>query len=237
MQSKSARLDRFLSQKLAINRRDVRLFLAQKRVLVDGIAVADINHVIDDFSHIAVDQQLLQAKEPRYVMMNKPLGVVSATKDDKHTTVIDLLEGEVADLHIAGRLDFNSSGLLLLTNDGRWSRRISLPANRVPKLYRVTLQNPVTEKCIQAFSGGIYFPYEGLTTKPAMLNLISSYEVEVTLVEGRYHQIKRMFGRFDNPVLTLHRLVIGNVSLDLSLPSGQSRELRGDEAANITLLD
>ena len=236
MQSKHARLDRFISKQVGINRRDVRLLLAQKRVLVNGELATDVNQVVGEFSLIVFDNQVLQAKKPCYVMMHKPPGVVSATKDDQHRTVVDLLDRpDRYRLHIVGRLDFNSSGLILLTNDGRWSRQLTTPENNIAKLYRVTLEKPITEKYIQAFSEGMYFPFEGITTRPAKLNIISDHVAEVSLVEGRYHQIKRMFGRFDNPVLTLHRVSIGNLLLDPSLLSGQSRELTERELNHIGL--
>lgn len=235
MQSKRARLDRFISEQMGINRRDVRPLLAQKRIVVDGSPATDINHVIDEFSHVTLDDQVLQDNTPSYVMMNKPAGVVSATKDEQHRTVIDLLERpDRHHLHIVGRLDFNSSGLLLLTNNGRWSRQLTTPENNIAKLYRVTLEKPVTEAYIRVFSEGVYFPFEDITTRPAKLHIVSDYVAEVSLMEGRYHQIKRMFGRFDNEVLTLHRIAIGNLSLDPSLPPGQSRALTDREVINIS---
>lgn len=234
MRSKRARLDRFISQQIGLNRRDVRPLLAQKRIFVDGSPATEINHVIDEFSYVTLDDRVLQDNTPSYVMMNKPVGVVSATKDERHKTVIDLLERpDRHHLHLVGRLDFNSSGLLLLTNDGRWSRQLTTPENKIAKLYRVTLEKPVTEDYIQAFSEGMYFPFEDITTRPATLHIVSDYVAEVSLMEGRYHQIKRMFGRFDNEVLTLHRLSIGNLSLDSLLSPGQSRELTNREVTHI----
>ena len=217
MQSKRARLDRFVSGVVGINRRDVRPMLAQKRVLVDGCVATDINQVIGEFSHVMLDHRVLQANTPSYVMLNKPAGVVSATKDVRHKTVIDLLDrSDRENLHIVGRLDFNSSGLLLLTNDGQWSRHLTTPEKNIAKLYRVTLEKPITEDYVHAFAEGMYFSYENITTLPAKLNILSDFVAEVSLVEGRYHQIKRMFGRFQNPVLTLHRIAIGNLPLDPS---------------------
>lgn len=233
--SKRMRIDRFIGLHLAINRRDVKLILAQKRITIDGIIACDPQQVIDEFSHIKLDQQVLQANTPKYMMMNKPVGVVSATKDEQHQTVIDLLaNGEGAGLHIVGRLDLNSSGLLLLTNDSRWSRRLMAPENKVAKVYRVTLANPLAEEYIPAFAKGMYFDYEGITTKPARLNIISEYVAEVSLVEGRYHQIKRMFGRFRNPVVALHRMSIGGLQLDPELKPGASRLLNDEELGQIT---
>ena len=206
--------------------------LARGRIVVDDIVATDINQVIEQFSHVSLDGQTLQANNPVYVMLNKPAGVVSATKDEQHRTVIDLLErADRNDLHIVGRLDFNSTGLLLLSNDGRWSRQLTAPDKKVTKLYRVQLTKPLQPGYIEAFAEGMYFPFENITTRPAKLRIISPYLAEVELIEGRYHQIKRMFGRFDNKVLALHRTAIGKVILDPDLRSGQSRELTAQEVA------
>ncbi len=208
--------------------------LAQGRVKVDGCLVRDIQQPIHQFSHVTFDTRVLQAKKPRYVMMHKPAGIVSATTDQRHTTVTELLdEADRRNLHIAGRLDFNSSGLLLLTNDGHWSRYLSAPENNLTKLYRVELEQALTDDYIRAFSDGMYFAYEGITTRPAKLRIVSDHIAEVSLTEGRYHQIKRMFGRFNNRVLQLHRLAIGQLSLDPELTPGQSRELRKGEVDNL----
>ncbi|WP_019528069.1 pseudouridine synthase [Dasania marina] len=234
MHSKYARLDRYLSQKLGIKRGDVRLMLARGRVRVNGVVAVDINQRVGEFDHVVVDGQVLQVREPVYIMMHKPMGVVSATKDEKNKTVIDLLQrSDKNALHIAGRLDFNSTGLLLLTNDGRWSRRLSEPATKVMKWYRVRLQKPVTPDYIAAFAEGMYFSFEDITTLPAELKIVSDYVADVGLMEGRYHQIKRMFGRFQNPVLELHRMAVGNLQLDETLAAGESRELSADELEGI----
>lgn len=230
MASGSHRLDRYLSRTLGINRRDVKALLAQGRILIDHQPAADVEQLVDEFSLITFDAQVLQAKLPVYLMLHKPVGILSATTDLRHTTVIDLLQRpDKNDLHIVGRLDRGSSGLLLLTNDGRWSRALMAPEHDVPKVYLVTLQNPVTPDYEKAFADGMYFDYEDITTRPARLEILEQRLARVTLVEGRYHQIKRMFGRFRNPVLALHRTAIGNLQLDPALAPGQSRELAAAE--------
>lgn len=234
MQSKSHRLDRFISQHCQIKRADVRLLLAQGRVLLNGEVARDINQLVQAFDEVLLDGQVLQAKQARYLMLHKPIGVVSATRDAQHKTVLDLLpENLRQDLHIAGRLDLNSSGLLLLSNDGRWSRRLSAPEHKVPKVYQVTLQNPLNDEYVPAFAAGMYFSYENITTAPAQLRILSDYVAEVILSEGKYHQIKRMFGRFRNPVLALHRSAIGDIVLDEHLAAGQFRELTPAEIRSI----
>lgn len=230
MQSKRARLDRFISVRTGINKKNIRLLLAQGRVTVDGVIARDIDLQVNEFSHVVFDDQVLQQNQPIYMMLNKPIGVVSATVDDKHQTVIDLLEHpQKTELHLVGRLDLNTSGLVLLTNDGRWSTKLMDPEYKVSKYYRVTLAKPLTEDYIEAFAKGFYFDYEGITTQPAVLRIISDYVAEVELTEGRYHQIKRMFGRFQNQVMALHRYQIGGLALDASLAIGQSRLLTEQE--------
>jgi 16S rRNA pseudouridine516 synthase len=222
-----SRLDRFISDKCQMNRKDVRLLLAQKRVVVDGVIANNTAQQIHNFSHVSIDNQVIQDNKPLYIMLHKPIGVVCATKDDKHQTVIDLLgalitEDEKANLHIVGRLDLNTSGLVLLTNDSRWSEKLMSPESKVSKHYIVTLEKALTHEYIEAFAQGMYFAFEDITTKPVILNILSKYQAEVILTEGRYHQIKRMFGRFDNKVTALHRTSIGSYKLDDNLKAGKS---------------
>jgi 16S rRNA pseudouridine516 synthase len=245
LQSKRTRLDRFISQHTGINSKDVRLLLAQGRLKIDGHPASEIHQFVDEFTQVILDEKVLQAKKAIYIMMNKPPGVVSATKDDKHTTVVDVLKKsldekaiaqlDIDNLHIVGRLDFNTSGLLLLTNDGRWSRMLTTPEHKIAKRYKVTLANPINETYIHAFAAGMYFPFEDITTRPAALEIINEYVAMVTLVEGRYHQIKRMFGRFQNPVIKLHRVTIGTLTLDEQnekMQPGCWRELANHEVVS-----
>ncbi|MDX1802726.1 MAG: 16S rRNA pseudouridine(516) synthase [Alcanivorax sp.] len=229
-----SRLDRFLSQQLGISRRAVRPLLAAGRVTVDGEVVGDRQRLVDAFSLVSLDDQVLQQRRRRYLMLNKPAGVVSATRDDRHTTVLDLLaDTRSADLHLAGRLDYHSTGLVLITNDGQWSRALSHPDCGVAKRYRVVLEKPLGQADVDAFAAGMFFAYEGITTRPAGLQLLAEREAQVTLQEGRYHQIRRMFARQGNRVLALHRLAIGNLVLDPALAPGQCRELSPSEVNGI----
>lgn len=232
MQSKRSRLDRFLSSNLKIPRKDIKPLLAQGLVSIDGLVIDDAQHLVDEFSYVIYDGQVLQNKTPHYLMLHKPKGVVSATKDENHQTVIDLLDHVYkSDLHIVGRLDLNSTGLLLLTNDGRWSRALMNPESKVSKHYLVTLEKPLTQAMVQAFADGMYFEFENITTRAAELKILSENKAEVILSEGRYHQIKRMFGHFQNKVIEIHRIAVGNIMLDESLEPGQSRLLSESEIA------
>jgi 16S rRNA pseudouridine516 synthase len=228
------RLDRFLSNLSQLNRQTARQLLASGRVHVDGTATGDGLREVNQFNRIEVDNELLQAgKAARYFMLHKPVGVVSATAHDEHRTVLDLLdEPDKADLHLAGRLDLNTSGLLLITNDGQWSRRLTEPRSRLGKVYHVETEQPITPEYIEVFAGGLYFAYEDLTTLPAELAILSSHSALLTLHEGRYHQVKRMFGHFQNKVIGLHRLSMGTIELDPQLAPGQYRTLSTAEVAS-----
>lgn len=229
-----SRIDKLIISALSINKRDVKLLLAQKKVVVDGVTVTDADFQVNKFSVVTVNGEALTYDKPMYIMLHKPVGVVSATKDNIHKTVIDLLTfPNKESLHIVGRLDLNTSGLMLLTNDSRWSERLTLPKSKVPKVYQVTLKNKLTNDYISAFKEGMYFEFEHITTEPAILSIKSDHVAQVILMEGKYHQIKRMFGRFRNQVMELHRSKIGNLQLDENLLPGESRELTLEEVENI----
>lgn len=225
------RVDRFLSNLPQFNRQQARLLLIEKRVRVDGQIVSDPHHDIREFSQVELDEQVLQAGKPaRYFMLHKPPGCVSATQDPEHPTVLDLLnEADKHDLHIAGRLDFNTSGLMLITNDGHWSRHLTQPQTKLPKVYYVETEQDITDDYITRFEQGVYFAYEDLTTLPATLELLGPRSARLSIVEGRYHQVKRMFGYFDNKVVRLHRESIGPLMLDSRLAPGEYRALTSEE--------
>ncbi|MEH6590736.1 MAG: 16S rRNA pseudouridine(516) synthase [Halioglobus sp.] len=230
MAYQATRLDRFISAHTDIKRRDVRAVLAQGRVSVNGESACEINQSVRQFCRVIVDGQILQSNVPVYIMMNKPAGVVSATRDCAHSTVIDLLnETDRPGLHIAGRLDFNSTGLVLISNNGRWTKSLSLPERKLYKHYRVKLEQPISQATVDAFEQGMHFAYENITTRPAQLKIIDSHHADVSICEGRYHQIKRMFGHFQNPVLALHRYGVGPIRLDRELAPGQYRQLSEEE--------
>ena len=225
------RLDRFLTNLPCFNRQQVRLLLVERRVRLDGVAVSDPKHEVRVFSRVEVDDQVLQAGyPPRYFMLHKPAGCVSATSDPVHPTVLDLIaESERDDLHIAGRLDFNTTGLMLLTNDGQWSRRLTQPETKLPKIYYVETEQPIEAGYVERFREGFYFAFEDLTTQPAELILLTRHSARLGIIEGRYHQVKRMFGHYNNKVTRLHRERMGPLELDPALAPGQYRALTPDE--------
>jgi 16S rRNA pseudouridine516 synthase len=229
------RLDRFLSNLPRFSRKDVRFALLADRVKVDGRTIRDPLHEVREFSEILLDDEVLQIGKPaRYFMLHKPQGCVSATVDPEHPTVLDLIhEPDKHDLHIAGRLDFNTSGLMLITNDGQWSRRLTQPATKLPKIYYVETEQEMGEHYVAKFAQGFYFAFEDLTTQPAHLTLLDSHRARLSIVEGRYHQVKRMFGFYDNKVTRLHRESMGPLALDPALEPGEYRALTAEEIQQI----
>ncbi|MBT9575318.1 pseudouridine synthase [Pseudomonas umsongensis] len=225
------RVDRFLSNLPCFNRKQVRLLLVEKRVRIDGQTVSDPHADVREFSRVEVDDEVLQAgKALRHFMLHKPAGCVSATRDPQHRTVLDLIaEPDKDDLHIAGRLDFNTTGLMLITNDGSWSRRLTQPQTKLAKVYYVETEQDIGPEYAVKFREGLYFAFEDLTTQPAGLELLGPKSARLSIVEGRYHQVKRMFGHFNNKVTHLHRERMGPLTLDNALKPGEYRPLSDHE--------
>lgn len=222
------RLDRFVAKKLAISERDARVAAATGGIEVNGVTTIDHLAEIDRFCRVTCGERVLQKGDsPLYIMLHKPAGILSATRDDRHPVALDLIDHPGKDgLHIAGRLDRSSTGLLLLTNDSAWSRRLMAPDSKVSKVYLVETVDPISERAVAAFAGGFYFDYEGVITRPAGLELLGSHKARVTLEEGKYHQIKRMFHRVDgNRLVSLHRESIGEFVLPPDLKAGEWRLL------------
>jgi 16S rRNA pseudouridine516 synthase len=225
------KLDRLIAGYEAMGRQAAHLAIAARRVRVDGVCVTDGHHPVDRFNLVELDDSVIQASERAlYLMLHKPVGILSATKDDQHPTVIELIDDpDKHTLHIAGRLDRSTSGLVLLTNDGRWSKRLMAAEEKVPKVYRVETLDPIAPDAVEAFARGFYFHTEDITTLPAELVLLGGNHARLTLHEGRYHQVKRMFHRVGNRVVSLHRESIGALTLPADLPPGAWRALTHQE--------
>ncbi len=224
------KLSRFLYHHCRCGKNEIRRILAAGRIRVDGQLEKDSQREIGDFTHVTFDGKLLRDTSPVYLMLHKPAGYLSATTDPQHPTVMELID-EKETLHIAGRLDRASTGLLILTNDGKWSRRLTEPKEGVPKTYLIETAKPITPETVDRFQQGIYFAYEDLTTQPADLEILAPHRARLTIYEGRYHQIKRMFHAIGNRITSLHRESIGNIHLDPQLALGESRPLTSEEVA------
>ncbi|HDZ55739.1 MAG TPA: pseudouridine synthase [Pseudomonas xinjiangensis] len=220
------RLDRFISKNSLHSHQASRLIIASGRVSVAGRVVLDARMEIDRFVAVSLDDILLQQQPVHYLMLHKPAGYLSATSDPLHPTVMELLPAPLRSLlHIGGRLDRSTSGLLILTNDGLWSRRLFEPKTKLPKVYAVRTALPICPTTSARFAEGIHFAFEGITTSPAELIQLSDHEARLTIYEGRYHQVKRMFHAVGNVVTALHRESVGSITLDPLLSSGDFRNL------------
>ncbi|MFN0079446.1 MAG: pseudouridine synthase [Prosthecobacter sp.] len=225
------KLDRLIASHHAMGRQAAHHTIAAGRVRVNDVTVTDSHHPVDRFTQVNLDDAIIQQPERAlYLMLHKPAGILSATKDAQHPTVLDLIDDpDKHTLHLAGRLDRSTSGLVLLTNDGRWSKRLMAAEEKVPKVYLVETLDPIAPEAVDAFAAGFYFHTEDITTLPAELVILGERSARLTLHEGRYHQVKRMFHRVNNRVLRLHRESIGLIMLPADLLPGQWRQLNATE--------
>jgi len=229
------RLDKFISQQLEISRAIAHREIRGQRVTVNGEIVRDTAFKLLPDHEVVYDGNVLQMQTgPRYFMLNKPQGYVCSTDDPDHPTIIYFIEEPMSfKLHAAGRLDIDTTGLVLLTDDGQWSHRITSPRHHCEKTYRVTLESPISDDTAAQFTAGVQLHNEKSLTKPAQLEVITSTDVRLTLSEGRYHQVKRMFAAVGNRVIELHRERIGDIVLDDDLEPGEYRALTEEEIASI----
>ncbi|MFQ0990889.1 16S rRNA pseudouridine(516) synthase RsuA [Gilliamella apicola] len=223
------RLDKFLAHHLGISRTIVNKELKAKKVTVDGEIIKSGAYQLSPEQIVEYDgYEITPVTNNRYFMLNKPQGYVCSTDDPDHPTILYFIDEPMPEkLHAAGRLDLDTTGLVLLTDDGKWSHRITSPKHHCEKIYLVTVERPLTADLIEIFNNGIKLKSEKSLTKPAKLNIIDDFHAELTISEGRYHQVKRMFAAVDNHVVALHRKQIGNIKVDI--PEGEYRPLTQDE--------
>ena len=225
------KLVRLLAKHRSLGRTRALRAIAAGRVLLNSRTTSEATLDVDRFATVLLDNEVVQpGARALYLMLHKPAGVVSATTDSEHQTVIDLIDDpDKHTLHIAGRLDRYTTGLVLLTNDGRWSKRITEKAFECPKTYLVETRDPIAPEAVETFARGFHFHTEDITTRPADLEILDTHLARLTLREGRYHQVKRMFHRVNNRVVRLHRESIGGVRLPDDLLPGQWRPLTQGE--------
>ncbi|WP_113908122.1 16S rRNA pseudouridine(516) synthase RsuA [Aliidiomarina celeris] len=226
------RLDRFLAESTGMSRKEATKALHRGDVTLNGEVVKKGVVQVDTASEVMFNGATLKLQGPTYMMMHKPLDCVCSNDDPHHLTIFAYLDVPNPDkLHTVGRLDVDTTGLLLITNDGQWSHRITSPKRKCPKVYRAELADPLQPENVNAFAQGIKLRGEVELTQPAKLEIISEREALVTLHEGRYHQVRRMFAAVGNKVVALHREQVGALQLDPSLAPGEARELTVEEIA------
>lgn len=229
------RIDKYLCDMSIGSRSEIKEYIRKKLITVDGVVVTDPGMKISEDSAVTFKGEPLQYKQFRYYMLNKPQGVVSATKDNIDTTVMDLLKGvNTRDMFPVGRLDKDTEGLLIITNDGELSHRLLSPRSHVDKCYLVQLMHSITADDIKSLSKGVDIGDDTLTL-PAKVEAIAADRIYLTITEGRYHQVKRMLEAVGNKVVFLKRVSFGPLELDSDLAPGQYRELDDSEIIMLNL--
>lgn len=221
------RIDKYLANMGVGTRKEVKDYISKGFILVNGEIVKKATQQINENEDkIEYKNQEIIYKPYIYLMLNKPQGVISATKDYSKT-VIDLLEEKYQnkDIFPVGRLDKDTEGFLLLTNDGKLAHELLSPKKKVNKKYFVRVEKELKKEDIQVFENGVYLDKENYLTKPAKLEILSDNEAFVTIQEGKYHQVKRMFHSIENEVLELKRIKIAQLELDHNLDLGSYRLL------------
>ena len=226
------RLDKFLSNMGKASRSEGGRLARSGKITVNGVVVKkpDI-HIDENKDIICVNGVTVSYKKYAYIMLNKPEGYVSATDDDREKTVLDLLPDEERRLNLfpCGRLDKNTLGLVILTNDGDSAHKCLSPKHHVSKIYKFECKCPLPLENVKTLENGV--DIGGYFTKPCKITMDSDTSGEITLTEGKYHQIKRMLEAVDNKITYLERITFGGIRLDTSLDRGEWRYLTADEEA------
>lgn len=232
-QVEKMRIDKYLANMGVGSRSEIKRYIKNKRVMVNGVYITDNGLIINLDDDIRFDEEKISYRKFVYIMMNKPQGVISATEDKYQNTVLDLLDPSYLhfDLFPAGRLDKDTEGFLLLTNDGKLAHNMLSPKKHVEKKYYVEVIGHLINEDIDAFLGNIIID-DGYECMPAKLEILDSNDISkayVTIKEGKFHQIKRMFEAIGKEVTYLKRLTMGPLKLDENLELGEYRELTEQE--------
>lgn len=227
------RLDKFLTECFEVSRSLIGKEIRAKKVLVNDILVRDSSFKVAVGDKVTFNDIDVIVYDKLYFMVNKPENCVCANDDPNYPIIFTYLDDAYGarSCHCVGRLDLDTTGLILITNDGQWSHRITSPKHHLGKTYLVTLQEKITDEAIKLLSEGILLNGEVKPTTPAKVEIISDNEIALTIFEGKYHQVKRMIAAVGNEVIALHRMSIGTLKLDPTLEPGMYRELTPEEIA------
>ncbi len=227
------RLDKFLAENSGLTRSQVAKLLRQKRITINDSVEKSGHYQVQESDQVCLDgEPMLPYSAGHYIVLNKPAGFECSHKEENYPSVLSFFDYPLAGkLHCAGRLDADTTGLVLLTDDGQWSHRITSPKHHCPKTYLVTLADPIEPDYEEKLASGLMLRGEQTPTVPAVFKAISDYQGYLILTEGRYHQVKRMFGALGNKVIDLHREQVGDLALGDSLAEGEWRELTDSEIA------
>lgn len=223
------RLDKFVSDAVGITRKDSKNLIKKGLVSVNGAIIKDVGANVNEYDELVVEGKKAQYKKFIYLMMNKPQGYISATDDKRQKTVLDLLPENFSryDLFPAGRLDIDTEGFLLLTNDGQTAHNLLSPSKKVGKEYFARLEKPLTNSDVFTIEKGV--DIGGYVTKPSRIVQKNDFECVITIVEGKFHQVKKMFEAVGNKVVYLKRISFASLPLDPNLALGEYRFLTDEE--------
>ncbi len=228
------RLDKFLSESTDLSRSQARRVLSAGEITVNGEVVEKGTHVVNEGDVVAWDCETLALVGLRYLMLNKPAGYECSLKNSQYPSVMDLIDIDKRDrLHTVGRLDVETTGLILITDDGQWTHKIISPKHRCDKVYLATLAEPLCDEAEARFNEGVLLEGESKPTLPAQLERVDPLHARLTIQEGKYHQVRRMFAALGNHVEALHRERIGPLSLNDDLAPGESRFLTDAEVKSL----
>lgn len=229
-----ARLDKIIANQFNVSRKDARIGIKQGKARVNGKVTKSFSEIVDTDSKITFMGQAMDYKEHIYILMNKPKGVLSASNDKNRKTVVDLVPSEWRrqGLFPVGRLDKDTTGLLIITDDGDFAHKAIAPSKNIYKTYEVTLDGKVTEEMVEIFANGVTL-VDGTICKKAILKPLCENKAEIKISEGKYHQIKRMFGTVGLGVNELKRTALGNLQLPKELEIGECRLLGDNEISLI----
>ena len=228
------RLDKYISNATDISRSEVKRMIKAGTAAIDDEVTTNPAIKVNSDQLVSLDGSIISAYKHRYFMLNKPAGVVSVTKDNNHPTAISLIyEHRSEELQIAGRLDIDTTGLLLVTDDGKWNHRVTSPRSKCSKLYAVTLAEPIGDDYQEKLANGVLLESEKHRCMPAIMEQLDSHRLTLAIGEGKYHQVKRMFAALGNHVAKLHRFRVGDIVLDDELAEGDYRILSDAEVACI----
>ncbi|WP_028022358.1 pseudouridine synthase [Enterovibrio calviensis] len=225
------RLDKFVCKSTELTRSDAIELIQNGAVTVNDAIVTDEKTQVHENNTVTLQGKRLSPRPFRYILMHKPAGTICSNIDEVYPSLFSATNIEHSEeLHIAGRLDADTTGLVLITDDGHWSFNITTPTQHCEKVYRVGLSRPIRGDEAERFKQGILLQGESKPTLPAKLDVLSPQEVLLTITEGKFHQVKRMFSAVGNRVVALHRERIGEVLLDVD--TGEWRHLNDEEIAS-----
>ncbi|QUM75581.1 pseudouridine synthase [Moritella sp. 24] len=228
------RLDKFVCKSTELTRVEATAMINGGCVAVNDDVICDVATQVHENNHISLNGVTLTARASRYILMHKPADTICSNIDEAYPSLFNYIDvANASELHVAGRLDADTTGLVLVTDDGRWSFNIITPTKHCQKVYRVGLSRPVADDVAAKFAHGVQLQGEQQLTRSAILTVVSPKEVLLTITEGKFHQVKRMFSAVGNRVVSLHREKIGAIQLDVEV--GQWRYLTDDEVNSFVI--